>query len=71
MVERAKEGIKRKATSTEIYGEMQAAFIEIDKPPVNVSLYLHVLQNQLCMDLKLLFIFFEFEFKFPTTDNCG
>ncbi|XP_022843919.1 boron transporter 4-like [Olea europaea var. sylvestris] len=37
MVERAKEGIKRKATSTEIYGEMQAAFIEIDKPPVNTT----------------------------------
>lgn len=38
MVERAKEGIKRKANGSEIYGEMQAVFVEIDKSPV-VSVY--------------------------------
>ncbi|XP_060205631.1 boron transporter 4-like [Lycium barbarum] len=35
MVESAKESIKRKASNSEIYGNMQAAFIEIDSSPVN------------------------------------
>ncbi|KAK6152586.1 hypothetical protein DH2020_012225 [Rehmannia glutinosa] len=35
MVQTAKESIKRKASNSEIYGEMQAVFIEIDKSPTN------------------------------------
>ncbi|XP_059290995.1 boron transporter 4-like [Lycium ferocissimum] len=35
MVESAKESIKRKASNSEIYGSMQAVFIEIDSSPVN------------------------------------
>ncbi|KAJ8564596.1 hypothetical protein K7X08_001056 [Anisodus acutangulus] len=34
MVESAKESIKRKATNSEIYGNMQTVFIEIDSSPV-------------------------------------
>ena len=34
MVQQAKESIKRKASNSEIYGEMQAVFIEMDKPPL-------------------------------------
>ncbi|EEF44729.1 Boron transporter, putative [Ricinus communis] len=34
MVESAKESIKQKASNTEIYGKMQAIFIEIDSSPV-------------------------------------
>lgn len=34
MVKTAKESIKRKASTSEIYGQMQAVFIEIDKSPV-------------------------------------
>lgn len=30
MVESAKEGIRQEASNSEIYGKMQAAFIEID-----------------------------------------
>lgn len=34
LVECAKQGIKRKANASEIYGEMQAVFVEIDNSPV-------------------------------------
>ncbi|GFP99693.1 boron transporter 4 [Phtheirospermum japonicum] len=35
MVQTAKESMKRKATNSEIYGQMQAVFMEIDKSPTN------------------------------------
>ncbi|CAN4114119.1 unnamed protein product [Withania somnifera] len=35
MVESAKESIKQKASNSEIYGNMQTVFIEIDSSPVN------------------------------------
>ncbi|KAI9110263.1 hypothetical protein K1719_018705 [Acacia pycnantha] len=35
MVESAKESIRSKASNSEIYGNMQAVFIEIDKSPIN------------------------------------
>ncbi|CAN4086769.1 unnamed protein product [Withania somnifera] len=35
MVESAKESIKRKASNSEIYGNMQAVFIEIDSSPIS------------------------------------
>ncbi|XP_065865175.1 boron transporter 4-like [Euphorbia lathyris] len=37
MVESAKESIKQKASSSEIYGKMQAVFIEMDSSPVNTA----------------------------------
>ncbi|XP_054785279.1 boron transporter 4-like [Prosopis cineraria] len=37
MVESAKESIKSKASNSEIYGNMQAAFIEIDRSPITNS----------------------------------
>lgn len=33
MVESAKESIKQKASNSEIYGKMQAVFIEMDESP--------------------------------------
>ncbi|KAL2493428.1 Boron transporter 4 [Abeliophyllum distichum] len=45
MIERAKESIKCKASDSEIYGEMQAVFIEIDKSPVNASSVVKELEN--------------------------
>ncbi|KAK4413905.1 Boron transporter 4 [Sesamum alatum] len=44
MVKTAKESIKRKASTSEIYGQMQAVFIEIDKSPVT-TLVVKELQN--------------------------
>ncbi|KAL3824320.1 hypothetical protein ACJIZ3_020349 [Penstemon smallii] len=37
MVQRANESINRKATNSEIYGEMQAVFIELDKSPLTAK----------------------------------
>lgn len=34
MVESAKEGIKRKASDSEIYGQMQAVFLEMESSPI-------------------------------------
>lgn len=34
MVESAKESIKKKASNSEIYGNMQAVFIELDSSPI-------------------------------------
>jgi len=34
MVESAKESIRRNARNSEIYGNMQAVFIEIDSSPI-------------------------------------
>ncbi|KAM3380279.1 boron transporter 4 [Capsicum galapagoense] len=36
MVESAKESIRRKASNSEIYGNMQAVFIEIDSSPISI-----------------------------------
>ena len=38
IVESAKESIKQKASNSEIYGKMQAVFIEIDSSPEVSSL---------------------------------
>lgn len=40
MVESATESIKQKATDSEIYGKIQAVFIEMDNSPI-VSSSLH------------------------------
>ncbi|KAF5741715.1 putative Boron transporter [Tripterygium wilfordii] len=37
MVESAKESIKQKASNSEIYGKMQAVFLEIDSIPVTTA----------------------------------
>lgn len=37
MVESAKEGIKRKASDSEIYGQMQAVFLEMESSPITTS----------------------------------
>ncbi|WCJ40630.1 HCO3- transporter family [Euphorbia peplus] len=37
MVESAKESIKQEASNSEIYGKMQAVFIEMDSSPVNTA----------------------------------
>lgn len=34
MVESAKESIKRKASDSEIYGHMQAVFLEMESSPI-------------------------------------
>ncbi|XP_042061887.1 boron transporter 4-like isoform X1 [Salvia splendens] len=39
MVECAKQGIKRNANASEIYGEMQAVFVEIDNSPVTNNVF--------------------------------
>lgn len=41
MVEIAEEGIRQNASNSQIYGQMQAVFIEVDCSPVVCSL-LHV-----------------------------
>lgn len=40
MVESAKESIKKKASNSEIYGNMQAVFIELDSSPIVSFFYL-------------------------------
>jgi hypothetical protein len=39
MVKSAKESIKQKASNSEIYGKMQAVFIEMDGNPVVCPLF--------------------------------
>lgn len=45
MIESAKESIKCKASDSEIYDEMQAVFIEIDKSPNNATSVVKELEN--------------------------
>lgn len=46
MVRNAKDSMKRKATSSEIYAELQAIFVEIDKSPVvRIALLLLVVSS--------------------------
>lgn len=43
MVKSARECIKQQASNTEIYGKMQAVFLEMDVSPPVSSLVIHVL----------------------------
>lgn len=85
MVASVKESIKQKASESEIYDKMQAAFIEIETTPVVSSLFITLIRHRVlwllpgievnlfpvsCNRTLKLFLFFEWHFFFRRLPQC-